>query len=180
LNERDLVRVQELANSTSSSISTVISNALALYASDAAKPAGEGLGDERIIIENRVEIVRYSTAIIQALQESLDYDPKRHHNLPPPNLRLDDAGYLREVGSLVIELRRLNSLLEEPTKVDVPAVQEQAGHFGKYFGKFLESYADSLGKGVAALTVATAVALLYRAGVSKELIDSIWEHLKLG
>jgi hypothetical protein len=179
LNEKDLVRVRELATNANSSISAVIGNALTLYDSDAAKQTASGL-EERILIENRVDIVRYSRAIIRALEEAVDYDPKRHHNLPPPALRLDDAGYLRQVGNLVIELRRLNDLLEQPTKVDVAAIHKQAGRFGKHFEKFLDSYLDSLAKGAGALTVAAAVSLLYKTGVSKELIDTIWEHLKLG
>jgi hypothetical protein len=69
--------------------------------------------------------------------------------------------------------------LERTTKIEASAVKEQASRFGKHFDNFLVSYTGALGKGAAALTIASVVALLYKSGVSKELIDAIWEHLKL-
>lgn len=134
--------------------------------------------DKLLLIENRVEIVRYSTAIITALQEALDYKIERHHNLPPPALRLDDQNYLIEVRNLVAELRRLNSLLETPTKLSAKAARQKVGGIGKHFDKFLGSYANALGKGAAGLTIMAAVGLLYQAGVSSEVINALWQHLK--
>ena len=180
LTERDLARVQQLSRDSHSPISTVIGDALDRYISEEAEQsASPTLGpiQGRIQIEDRNDILRYSNAIIVALRETLDYDAKRHHNRPPPILRLDDAGYLAEVGSLVIELGRLNDLLERSSKASV--VREEASRFGMHFDKFLGSYADALGKGAAGLTIAGVVAILYRLGVSKELVDTIWEHLKL-
>jgi hypothetical protein len=46
------------------------------------------------------------------LEEVVDYSPARHHNQRPPDLRIDDEGYLTEIRNLVAELRTLNALLE--------------------------------------------------------------------
>jgi hypothetical protein len=61
----------------------------------------------RLVIRNREQVVAYSNIIISSLQEALDYDPARHHNQPPPELRLGDARYLRDVRDLIAELKRL-------------------------------------------------------------------------
>ena len=48
------------------------------------------------IVRNRKEVLRYSRLLIDVLQEALDYDPQRQHNLPRPDLRInDDPAYLQ-------------------------------------------------------------------------------------
>jgi hypothetical protein len=131
-----------------------------------------------ILIQNRVEIVKYSTAIIAALQEALDYKVERHHNLPPPVLRLDDENYLIELRNLVAELQRLNALLEKSTLSSAQAARRKVSSIEKHFDKFLSSYASALGKGAAGLTVAAAAGLLYQAGVGTDVINNLWQHLK--
>lgn len=44
--------------------------------------------------------------------------------------------------------------------------------------KFVESYADLLGKGAAALTIAALAGFVASAGLSKELVDAIAQHFK--
>jgi len=133
---------------------------------------------EYVLLKNRVEIVRYSTAIISALQEALDYSLEKHHNLPPPALRIDDDRYLNEIRNLVSELRKLNNFLETPSKKTAKIARARASGFGKHLDRFLSSYASALGKGAAALTIASAVGLLAQAGVGQEIIDLIWRHLR--
>jgi hypothetical protein len=93
-------------------------------------------------------------------------------------LRLDDDNYLTEIRNLVAELRRLNTLLEKPTKSNAQAARRKVSGIGKHFDKFLGSYASALGKGTAGLTVAAAVGLLYQAGVGADVINNLWQHLK--
>jgi hypothetical protein len=128
------------------------------------------------LAENRTQIILYSTAIITALEEALGYDPIRHHNRPPPDLYIPDDKYLNEIRSLVEELKRLNDLLDAQK---LRASRRQVKSLVKYFDSFLSAYAGALGKGAAALTGASIVALLYKAGVGKDILDAIWGHLKL-
>lgn len=177
LSDEDLVRVQNLAKESKSNISTVIRDALAQYVSTAPKKLAAENSRTQFIIENRIEVIRYSNAIISALEEALNYNVDRHHNSPPPDLRLEDAEYLAEIRSLIFELRRLNALLEKPIKSNASAARKEAAGFGKHMDKFLSSYAGSLGKGAAGLTVAAVAGLLYQAGAG-ELVEGIWKHLK--
>jgi hypothetical protein len=178
LSEADLKLVQEIARQNNTEISNVMSQALRGFASGtASRPDSTDLSGHslarRELARNRVEIIRYSTAIIDALQEALDYDPQRHHNAPPPSLRIDDTEYLAQLQTIITELKRLNSLLEQ---VNTQAAEKLVHRISKHFDTFFGSYAKAMGSGVAGLTIATALALLYRAGVAKELIDAIWQH----
>jgi ADP-ribose pyrophosphatase YjhB (NUDIX family) len=130
-------------------------------------------------VRNRAQVLRYSKAIVLALQEALDYDPVRQHNQPPPELRLEDEKYLEEIRNLVTELKRLNLLLETANKEKAKKANATAIKIGKHFDKFFGSYASALGKGTAGLTIAAAASMLYHAGLGKDLIDNIWGHLKL-
>jgi hypothetical protein len=58
-------------------------------------------------IRSRPQVVQYSRILIAALEEVVDYSPARHHNQRPPDLRIDDEGYLTEIRNLVAELRTL-------------------------------------------------------------------------
>ena len=182
LSEADLKLVQNLAQKGGTQISNVISEGLRLFneqstnlRSDIPDPANVRPGQRPLLI-NRHEIIRYSTALIAALQEAADYDPLRHHNEPPPSLRIDDPDYLAEVRSLVAELKRLNSILEAKTVSESHLAEDSVSHLAKHFDTFFGAYAKSLGHGAAALTIATVLALLTRAGVGAELVDAVWSH----
>jgi hypothetical protein len=144
-----------------------------------ATPSREQRREVNTIIRNRREIIRYSTTIIYALQELVDYDAARHHNAPPPTLRLEGIAPKDQITELIAELRRLNGLLEAASAKDAAEAQRTATKFARHFDKFLDGYFDYMGKGAAALTISVAVALLYRAGVGQELIDALWGHLKI-
>jgi len=142
--------------------------------------------NDRVVIQSPQEIIIYSTLIISALEEALEYKVQRHHNHPPPALLIDDQDYLDDIRRLVAELKRLNENLElaakEPkaTKPKRPprAVQKSAVDVKKHLNTFLDKYAQSLGKGAAALTIGTASALLIRFGVPPETFSAIVKNLK--
>lgn len=131
-------------------------------------------------------IIFYSRLFISALEEAINYDPMRHHNQPPPPLRLEDSDYLKEIRALTTELKRLNDNLEAAAtaqakpaakKARVPrkAVEKSAIKVKQHLNTFLNKYASALGTGAAALTIGTAGALLYQLGVP---LDFILKHVK--
>jgi hypothetical protein len=130
-----------------------------------------------IKLKNKAEVIRYSKILIVALEEVLDYDPTRHHNEPPPALRIDDPGYLKEIRNLVGELRTLNSLLAQQHRSKQTA--GAVNRLGRHFDTFLDRYAKSLGKGAGCLTIGVVASLLYQAGVGQDVIASILSHAKL-
>src|SRR5205085_5493969 len=111
-----------------------------------------------------------SKALINAFEEVLNYDPSRHHNRPPPDLRIEDSNYLEEVRILAGELRRLNDLLEK-TQINKPQTKHAVLQFQKHFDGFLNRFATSLATGAAGLLIATGGALLYEAGVGHESVS---------
>lgn len=135
--------------------------------------------DDATSIPNRREAQRYAQLLVGVLQDALDYNPQRHHNQPPPELRLSgDPEYLDELRNLVAELRRLNGLLSA-TIVPKTEATAQAGVIARKFDRFLDSYIDAMGKGAACLTIGVVAALLSRTGVGAELIDHIWGHIRI-
>ncbi len=133
--------------------------------------------------QKREDILRYSRILIEALQEALDYDPNRQHNRPAPELRIsDDERFLQELRNIIVELKRLNDLLESK-KRNVSTTRKEVASLGQHFDKFLTNYASAFGKaagkGSWCLLVGGVGGLLYHAGVGKDLIDSIWGHLHL-
>jgi hypothetical protein len=122
-------------------------------------------------ITNRAGVIQHTKILIIALQEALDYDPVRDHNQRPPILWSGDPSYLKDVKDLVLELRRLNSLLEaqRPRKKEAErAVIDLARHFDK----FLHAYASWFGKGTALLTVVVIANLLQHAGLDPTAVCS--------
>jgi hypothetical protein len=128
------------------------------------------------VVKRKTEVYFFSTLLITAFQEALDYDPRRHHNEPPPALRLEDEDYLKEIRTLIGELRRLNENLEnaanaetkpKPKRTIAPrkAAEKSAIQVTKHVNTFLSKYASALGTGAAVLTFGTAGALLHQLGV---------------
>jgi hypothetical protein len=129
-------------------------------------------------IQNKSQIIQQSNVIIFALQETLNYDPARHHNQPPPDLWTDDAAYLQEIKNLVAELKRLNDILERPVP-NTRQAKRSTVQLAKHFNTYLHHVAVGTGRGTAALLIATMAGLLYQTGIGTGLLDGIWEHLKL-
>ena len=123
--------------------------------------------------------------LIAAFEEVEGYDPARHHNQAPPALWLDNRTYLADVKDLLGELRELNKALrdiankdEEPPKPAARKINGALGVLATGGKKFVESYADLLGKGAAALTIGAVAGFVASAGLPKELVDAIWQHFK--
>jgi hypothetical protein len=90
---------------------------------------------KQLVITDRTEVIKYTKILIIALEEVLEFDPRRGHNQPPPALWKDDPSYLGDVGSILSELRHLNSLLEakRPRKKEAGrAVVDLRRHFDKF------------------------------------------------
>jgi len=132
---------------------------------------------------DREQVLHYLHVLITAFEEVEGFNPARHHNRTRPALWIDDANYVADVRSLLTELRKLNDLLNiliaKPALKSESEAQKAVGVVATGTKKFVESYADALGKGAAALTIGAAGALLYHFGVSKAVLDPIWTQLKV-
>ncbi|WP_439360534.1 hypothetical protein [Bradyrhizobium sp. DASA03007] len=135
----------------------------------------------RDVVTRKKQVIFFSKLFIAALEEAIEYDPQRHHNQPPPPLRLDDADYLAEIRTLITELKRLNDNLEEAsqavskrkpqrTPAKRKAAENSAIEVSKHVNTFLNKYASALGTGAAVLTIGTAGALLHQLGVPFDFI----------
>jgi hypothetical protein len=127
-------------------------------------------------IRDKTQTIQHLAVLIAVFEELEGFDPRRRHNGTPPALWVDDEDYLRDVKSLLSELRRLNDFLSRPA--DNAKAEQAASLVVRATTKFVESYAGALGKGAAALTIGAAGALLYHVGVGKEVIEPIWRQLK--
>jgi hypothetical protein len=132
---------------------------------------------QRLVIRNRQQVVAYSTLIISALQEAMDYDPARHDNRPRPALWIEDADYLQDIRDLIAELKRLNTLLETRRPQGEP--HRAAIDLKKHLNKFLDNYIPLMAKGTACLTVAAMAGLLHHIGVGDEFILGVFATAKL-
>ena len=133
------------------------------------------MNGQRIVpaqIRNRAQVVNYSRLILTALEEVLDYNPAKHHNLPPPDLRLDNAEYLLELREIASLLRQLISLLSEK-RPSTRKTSESVGILASYADAFLKNYIPVVGKGAGYLTVAAFGGLLYQAGLANEAVDEL-------
>jgi hypothetical protein len=133
----------------------------------------------------RLAVFQNLKVLITAFEEVDEYHPQRHHNRPPPALWLDDSAYLTDLKTLLHELRELNKVLRELAAEDRDPPQPVAmkvdvaiGVLGVAGKKFVESYADALGKGAAALTIGAIAGLCVSVSLPKELLDDIWGHFK--
>jgi hypothetical protein len=114
----------------------------------------------------------HSKLLIGAFKEALDYDEYRHHNQPPPALRLEDEEYLDELRRLVTELKQMNSflagLVASKRAIGTPPIQLR-----KHLNTFLDKYASTLGHGAGVMTLGLIATLLYQLGAG----DAVFDHL---
>lgn len=156
---------------------------------EGAEPSSVGKFPRSIKIGNKAETIRYIHILLAAIDEAINHDPLRHHNNPPPALRLENSQYLDELRELVTELRRLNDLLE--AKIPKKAATGKATinlykHFDTFIGNFASSAGTSLGKsigvgvgiglgiGATGLLVGTAAALFHHAGLAPDMISRLF------
>jgi hypothetical protein len=137
-----------------------------------------GKSANRRTLKDPQQAIYYVRILIESFQEVLEYDPVKNHNRPAPTLRLEDPAYLDFVRELIAELKLLNSLLSKKKGRQAATIGTVAS-LSKHFDKFLSSYAGAMGKVTAGLTGGAIVALLYHAGVGKEVIDGLWGQMKL-
>ncbi|MEA2953976.1 MAG: hypothetical protein QOJ96_3496 [Alphaproteobacteria bacterium] len=153
----------------------IIKRALNAYIKQAQPTNGKARS-----IKNKAQLIRTSRLIITALEETLDYDPVRHHNHPPPDLWVDNSDYLEELRKLVAELKILNGYLEA-AKLDKAKTHQSATKLAKHFESFLRNYGDSFakaaGKGSGYLAVAAIAGLLYQAGILPDVLGKILSKL---
>jgi hypothetical protein len=126
---------------------------------------------------SKAQVLNYSNALIQALSDALEYDHTRHHNEPPPALRLDgDPEYLKEVKRLIDESYRFNNLLEKSlsSKDSDKAVFKLSEHLNV----FMKNFVPVMGKGTAGLLLATGAGLLIHAGMPEASVGGLWALLR--
>lgn len=154
-----------------------------LRRSEGERLSRELLAKEGIVVEgassatfNVRQAALQLSVLSTAFQEASEYDPVRHHNQPPPALWVDDKAYIEDLKSLLEEIRRLNELLEKSVNISKP---ESGASIAILAGKkFVESYADTMGKGAAALTIGGVATLFVSLGVDKGSVEAIWNLLK--
>ena len=127
------------------------------------------------LAKNRKEIITYSTVLIEALQEAIDYNPSRQHNQETPPLFVDNQKYLSDISALTKELRKLNKLLEGTTK-DI-AKNKSAKTVADYIHLYFANYIPTLGKGSAYLTLGVMAALLHNLGFDNAIAAAVMSKL---
>jgi hypothetical protein len=116
--------------------------------------------------------------LVTAFQEATDYDPIRHHNHPPPALWIAKVDCIADMKALLSELRMLNDRLTTE-KLDKPKGMEGSASVAVVAGKkFVEAYADVMGKGAAALTIGGIATLFISLGVDKGSVETVWNLLR--
>jgi hypothetical protein len=127
---------------------------------------------------NLQQAFRQLDVLMTAFQEATEYDPIRHHNQPPPALWVGKTDYVADMRALLSELRMLNDRLRTE-KLDKPKGMEGSASVAVVAGKkFVEAYADVMGKGAAALTIGGIATLFISLGVDKGSVETVWNLLK--
>jgi hypothetical protein len=104
----------------------------------------------------------------------LDYDNVTKQNAPPPALWVDDRSYIAEIKALVLELRRLNDLLETNKK----SSKGQISKIARHFDRFLTVYEKHLAIGSAYLTIGVMSSLLSQLGLGPDVVSQIFAFIK--
>jgi hypothetical protein len=122
------------------------------------------------------------SVLIDTFAEADRYDPKRHHNQPPPAMWLDNKEYLTDLRSLLRELRRLNDQLEQLVKTQAqqtpPDTAKTVSRVSVAATKFVEAYAADLGKRASGLTCVAIGGLLCWIGAETGLVDAVFATIK--
>jgi hypothetical protein len=139
--------------------------------------AREDVGGEKLVrrvhVRSAKQVLFHSELLIHAFQEALDYDPGRHHNHPPPALRLEDKEYLDELRRLVSELKQLNQFLSQlkTSKKRAPTTAQ------KHLNTFLNKYAGTLGTGAGIMSLGVIATLIYQLGAGEVVFDHLLKKL---
>jgi hypothetical protein len=136
-----------------------------------------GATSRTTVIRNRTQVIRTSAAIISALEDVLNYDPKVQHNQIPPELWRDSPEYIAALKRIADELKALNDLLRKQSS-------DQKEHnsvvdLGVHINQFLTGFSSVAGKGAGWLLVASLGGLLYQTGIVPDLAENVLKHIKL-
>ncbi len=135
--------------------------------------------DLKPLVRNRAQALLHVRVLVEALEETDKFDPLRLDNRPPPALRLDRGDYLHDVKSLLAELRQLRELLPDG-QAKGTAAKKTIGRVASATKKFIEGYADALGKGAAARTIGAAGALLFHVSRGTDMLTPLGDRLRIG
>jgi hypothetical protein len=143
-------------------------------------PGGAAMGSSRNhskVIRNRTQVIRTSAAIISALDDVLNYNPKTQHNQIPPELWRDNPEYIAALKRIADELKSLNDMLKRQTTAQNE--HNTVVDLGIHINKFLSGFAGVAGKGAGWLLIASLGGLLYQTGLVPDLAENVFKHLKL-
>jgi hypothetical protein len=172
--------------------SRIVRDVLENYFENGAKQGDKpdiSTADGKVVIRSKKQTMLQVTVILDALQQTIDFDPVRHHNQPPPPLRIENPEYLTELRNLVEQLRRLNETLgaTKQTRSGAPAVSAKdvtkpAIDSRKAISKFVNNYAGTLGKtlgyGSGALVLGGLASLLYQLGLPDDVFATILKKIR--
>lgn len=172
--------------------SRIVRDVLENYFENGAKQGGKPdiiTADGKIVVRSKKQTMFQIAVVLDSLQEAIDYDPMRHHNQPPPALRIEDPAYIDELRRLVEQLRRLNDILEatKPSGSKKPRatakdVEKPAIDTRKALTKVLNSSAGAFGKvlggGTALLVLGGLTTLLYQLGVPDDVFTTILKKIR--
>jgi hypothetical protein len=127
-----------------------------------------------LTIKDREQAIYYSRGLIAVFQEAAEYD-RRRSNEKPPALWVDDERYLLDVREILSELRKIVTLLEATAKpVKAVPVQKTA----RRFGKFIDTYQNTLGHTLAVLTTMGIASWMVHVGLLPSEFPQIATLLK--
>jgi hypothetical protein len=183
--------VERYSEADRMSVSEFVNKAVEEYLIGRQEKSAVTPDNDKVVLDSPQEIITFSSLIIAAAKEAIEYaetDRPGRNSQPPPLLpREYTPEYLQELRRLVVELERLNKTLEAaaaaPTpqkrkRAATPAAKKSAVDVKRHLNTFLDKYAQSLGKGAAALTVGTVSALLVHFGVPADTFVSLIKSLK--
>lgn len=177
LDSQFMAELEKLADENGQSKAALARTALEEYIS--ASSSVTRVDNKSGPIRDVSQALFYCRAIIASFEEAIEYDPKRHHNQPPPALRIENPDFLAEVRKLVVELRALNANLATVNQSSARRnsarrpVQKSTVDVAKHLNTFLNKYAAALGTGAATLTLGAVGSLIFNLGGDA----GIFEHL---
>jgi hypothetical protein len=122
---------------------------------------------KQIIIKDKRQALLHSYALIRALEEAIGFNPARHGNRSPPELRseldLDNAQSRSDITELIAELKKLNAFLETSGKPRSDNKKDII-RLKKHLNSFLQNYAKTVGTGAGYLTLGAVANLLISLG----------------
>ena len=98
-----------------------------------------------VILRSKKQVLFYSKLIIYSLEDALRAtEERRYHNNPPSDLIIDDDNFVQEVRNLVVELKRLNDILQTTRNLR-GAAKKPVIEVKKHVNVFLKKWAATVG-----------------------------------